>query len=152
MRYIDGIKPHSIQTQLKPNNARLKNAHTHTNTNKHTAIQPQRKTQQDPVISKSWMLNLTCQYSHYLYHYDYSYPYFLTPTRPILLWAFKQPGRKKYKLLFHHGSFKKKVLKYGTPKPRSLLRMPTVRLNRAAAHETCFLSQPLLGGFRGSYK
>ena len=25
---------------------------------------------------------------------------------------------KKYKLLFHKGSFKKKVLKYGTPKPR----------------------------------
>ena len=25
---------------------------------------------------------------------------------------------KKYKLLFHNGSFKKKVLKYGTPKPR----------------------------------
>ena len=32
-------------------------------------------------------------------------------------WAFKNPGRKKYKLLFHSGSFKKKVLKYGTPKP-----------------------------------
>ena len=28
------------------------------------------------------------------------------------------PLRKKYKLLFHNGSFKKKVLKYGTPKPR----------------------------------
>ena len=25
-------------------------------------------------------------------------------------WAFKQPGRKKYKLLFHNGSFKKKVV------------------------------------------
>ena len=25
----------------------------------------------------------------------------------------------KYKLVFHKGSFKKKVLKYGTPKPRS---------------------------------
>ena len=24
---------------------------------------------------------------------------------------------KKYKLLFHNGSFKKEVLKYGTPKP-----------------------------------
>ena len=29
---------------------------------------------------------------------------------------------KKYKLLFHNGSFKKKVLKYGTPKP-SLCRV-----------------------------
>ena len=27
-------------------------------------------------------------------------------------------GEKKYKLVFHNGSFKKKVLKYGTPKPR----------------------------------
>ena len=36
-----------------------------------------------------------------------------------LLWAFKQPGREKYKLLFHNGSFKKKVLKYCTPKPSS---------------------------------
>ena len=27
-------------------------------------------------------------------------------------------GEKKYKLLFHKGSFKKKVLKHGTPKPR----------------------------------
>ena len=26
-------------------------------------------------------------------------------------------GAKKYKLLFHKGSFKKKILKYGTPKP-----------------------------------
>ena len=26
-----------------------------------------------------------------------------------------------YKLLFHNGSFKKKVLKYGTPKPRLAL-------------------------------
>ena len=26
---------------------------------------------------------------------------------------------KKYKLVFHNGSFKKKALKYGTPKPRS---------------------------------
>ena len=26
-------------------------------------------------------------------------------------------GEKKYKLVFHKGSFKKKVLKYGTPKP-----------------------------------
>ena len=25
--------------------------------------------------------------------------------------------KKKYKLLFHNGSFKKKALKYGTPKP-----------------------------------
>ena len=33
-------------------------------------------------------------------------------------WAFKYPARKKYKLLFHKGSSKKKVLKYGTPKPR----------------------------------
>ena len=32
-------------------------------------------------------------------------------------WAFKKPRRKKYKLLFHKGSFQKKVLKYGTPKP-----------------------------------
>ena len=32
-------------------------------------------------------------------------------------WAFKYPGRKKYKLLFHNGSVKKKVLQYGTPKP-----------------------------------
>ena len=28
-------------------------------------------------------------------------------------WALKKPGRKKYKLLFQNGSFKKKVLKYG---------------------------------------
>ena len=26
-------------------------------------------------------------------------------------------GEKKYTLLFHNGSFKKKVLKYGTPRP-----------------------------------
>ena len=38
----------------------------------------------------------------------------------VKTWAFKQPGRKKYKLLFHKGSFKKKVLKYGTPKPRNI--------------------------------
>ena len=27
-------------------------------------------------------------------------------------------GDKKYKLVFHNASFKEKVLKYGTPKPR----------------------------------
>ena len=26
-------------------------------------------------------------------------------------------GKKKYKLVFHAGSIKRKVLKYGTPKP-----------------------------------
>ena len=35
-------------------------------------------------------------------------------------WAFKYPGRKKYKLLFHNGSVKNKVLQYGTPKPSRL--------------------------------
>ena len=34
-----------------------------------------------------------------------------------LSWAFQSPGGTKYKLFFHNGSFKKKVLKYGTPKP-----------------------------------
>ena len=29
----------------------------------------------------------------------------------IRAWAFKQPGRKKYKLLFHNGSLKKKSIK-----------------------------------------
>ena len=38
-----------------------------------------------------------------------------------LYWAFKHPGRKKYKLFSHNGSFKKKVLKYGTPEPRRVL-------------------------------
>ena len=36
-------------------------------------------------------------------------------------WAFKSPWRKKTNLLFQNGSFKKKVLKYGTPKPRPLV-------------------------------
>ena len=38
----------------------------------------------------------------------------LGSTVPGLL---SNQGEKRYKLLFHHGSFKKKVLKYGTPKP-----------------------------------
>ena len=31
--------------------------------------------------------------------------------------GFEVTREKKYKLVFHNGSFKKKVLKYGTPKP-----------------------------------
>ena len=44
-------------------------------------------------------------------------------------WGFTgllKPRRKKYKLVFHKGSIKKKVLEYGTPKP-SLQGLEIVR-------------------------
>ena len=37
------------------------------------------------------------------------------------------PLRKKYKLLLHNGSMKKKVLKYGTPKPSNGAHWETTR-------------------------
>ena len=40
-------------------------------------------------------------------------------------WLLRNQGEKKYTLLFHHGSFQKKVLKYGTPKPRNLFGYTT---------------------------
>ena len=41
-------------------------------------------------------------------------------TRPFLSGLLSNQGEIKYKLLFHKGSIKKKVLKYGTPKPSYL--------------------------------
>ena len=38
--------------------------------------------------------------------------------------GFEVTREKKYKLVFHNGSFKKKVLKYGTPKPSNCDKEP----------------------------
>ena len=44
----------------------------------------------------------------------------LVPEDLLLVLGFEVTSEKKYKLVFHNGSLKKKVLKYGTPKPSTL--------------------------------